>query len=298
MREVRWERMFPDELETAFAACPVVYFAYGLCEPHGPQNAIGLDALKAYAIACEAAREHGGIVAPLDCWHIHELGGYAVWAGNAVGEVERKWLTAVPPWVHFKNICYQIRAAEQLGFHAAILLTGHYGANWEDLNTLVELIQPRVAVRLYSLPDWEANVPGFDNDGKSGGDHAGKVETSLLWAVAPECVDLSRVPPADTPGKHLAMGANTRESNRRIGERMVADEVRYLGAKAKELLAAYDKLRPARGLATFEDVERFWDEKVRPVIKDFRSMQQAWREGDSVPEDSVWHANWHVPDRA
>ena len=36
MREVRWERMFPDELEAAFAACPVVYFAYGLCEPHGP----------------------------------------------------------------------------------------------------------------------------------------------------------------------------------------------------------------------------------------------------------------------
>ena len=40
-REVRWERMFPDELEQAFAACPVVYFAYGLCEPHGPQNAVG-----------------------------------------------------------------------------------------------------------------------------------------------------------------------------------------------------------------------------------------------------------------
>ena len=79
---------------------------------------------------------------------------------------------------------------------------------------------------------------------------------------------------------------------------MVADELRYLGAKAKELLAAYDKLKPARGLATFEDVEKFWDEKVRPVIKDFRSMQQAWREGDSVPEDSVWHANWHVPNRA
>ena len=64
MREVRWERMFPDELETAFAQCPVVYFAYGLCEPHGPQSALGLDALKAHAIAFEAARSHGGIVAP------------------------------------------------------------------------------------------------------------------------------------------------------------------------------------------------------------------------------------------
>ena len=62
MNEVRWERMFPDELEKAFAACPVVYFSYGLCEPHGPQNVLGLDALKAHSIACEAARKHGGIV--------------------------------------------------------------------------------------------------------------------------------------------------------------------------------------------------------------------------------------------
>src|SRR5215831_11393881 len=72
MREVRWERMFPDELEQRFQDCPVVYFAYGLCEPHGPQNAVGLDTLKAHAIACRAAQTHGGIVAPPDYWHIHE----------------------------------------------------------------------------------------------------------------------------------------------------------------------------------------------------------------------------------
>ena len=38
MREVRWERMFPDELEAAFAACPMAYLAYGLCEPHGDRK--------------------------------------------------------------------------------------------------------------------------------------------------------------------------------------------------------------------------------------------------------------------
>lgn len=70
MREVQWELMFPDELERAFAAAPLVYFTYGLCEPHGPQNAVGLDALKAHAIACAAARAHGGIVAlPPACRH-------------------------------------------------------------------------------------------------------------------------------------------------------------------------------------------------------------------------------------
>ena len=48
MREVRWERMFPDELEEAFGRNPTVVFPYGLCEPHGPHDAAGADALSAW----------------------------------------------------------------------------------------------------------------------------------------------------------------------------------------------------------------------------------------------------------
>lgn len=297
MREVRWERMFPDELERAFAECPVVYFTYGLCEPHGRQNAIGLDALKAHAIACAAARAHGGIVAPADFWHIHELGGYALWGARYVGEVERKWLTCVPPWIHFKNVCYQIRTADVLEFEAAILLTGHYGPNYLDLKRLVELVQPHVGTRLYSLPDFEANQPGFDNDGKSGGDHAGKVETSLMWALDAECTDVSRIPAPDEPGCHWAMGGNARESDRRVGERMVADEVRWLGEKARELREEYGRLKPRHTLLTFDDVEKLWETTVRPELKSFKSMQERWEgQTDELPPDSLWHANWRVPD--
>ncbi|HEY3108360.1 MAG TPA: creatininase family protein [Chloroflexota bacterium] len=296
MREVRWERMFPDQLEAAFAACPLVYFAYGLCEPHGPQNALGLDTLKAHAIACRAAEAHGGIVAPPDYWHIHELGGYAAWAERAVGQVERAWLTAVPPWVHFRNVCYHVRAADALGFEAAILLTGHYGPNWQDLKRLVELIQPSVGARLYALPDFEANQPGFAGDGKSGGDHAGRVETSLLWALQPECVDVSRLPEPGAAGPHFAMGANAREADRRIGERMVADEVGWLGEKGRELLAEYRRERPRHRLRTFREVETLWHEVVAPAIPGFESMQELWqgRSGEPPPPESVWYPNWRV----
>jgi creatinine amidohydrolase len=297
MREVRWERMFPDELEKAFAACPLVYFAYGLCEPHGPQNTVGLDALTAHAIACAAARAHGGIVAPPDYWHIHELGLYAAWAEHSVGQVERSWLTCMPPWQHFKNVCYHVRMADTLGFRAAIFLTGHYGPNWEDLKTLLSLIQPAVGTRLYGLPDFEANQPGFESDGKSSGDHAGRVETSLLWALEPGCVDVSRFPPADTPGPHFAMGDNARESDRRVGERMVADEVRWLGEKAQELLNAYEREQPDHPLRTFEQVEQLWETVVRPALPYFRSMQELPEGQSPVPEGSVWHANWPVPKR-
>lgn len=297
MREVRWERMFPDELEQAFAACPVVYFAYGLCEPHGPQNTVGLDGLKAHAIACAAARVHGGIVAPPDYWHIHEIGLYAAWAERAVGQVQRSWLTCMPPWQHFKNICYHVRIADTLGFHAALFLTGHYGPNWQDLKTLLALLQPSAGTRLYGLPDFEANQPGFDSDGHSGGDHAGRVETSLLWALEPECVDLSRLPPPDAPGPHFAMGANAREANRRTGERMVADEVRWLGEKARELLADYEREQPPHTLRTFEQVEQLWETVVRPELPRFRSMQELADDRQPPAEGSVWYPNWRVPQR-
>ena len=291
-KEVRWERMFPDELEAAFEECPSVYFTYGLCEPHGPQNTVGLDALKAHAIAYRTALTYGGIVAPPDYWHIHEHGMYANWAQKNVGEV-RSWLTAMPAWQHFKNVCYHVRAADALGFHAAIFLTGHYGPNWQDLKTLLNLIQPNFSMRLYGLPDFEANHIGFSKQG-DGGDHAGRVETSLLWALEPDCVDVSRMPDPETPGPHFAMGSNAHDSDRRTGERMVNDEVEWLGKKMQELLEEYTKQDNSnRKLVTFEEVEKMWTEQVVPTLKTFETMKNT---SESPPEDSQWFAQWKIPE--
>jgi creatinine amidohydrolase len=295
MREVQWELMFPDELERAFAAVPLVYFTYGLCEPHGPQNAVGLDEIKAHGIACRAAHAHGGIVAPPDYWHIHEIGGFGIWADENVGRPPRTWLTAMPPWQHFKNICYHIRQADALGFHAAILLTGHYGPNWEDLNELVRLLQPFVGTRLYSLPEFESNYKGFLGNGEQTGDHAGKVETSLLWALRPECVDVSRIPEKFERGRQFAMGENAVESNRQVGERMVADEVEWLGNKAGQLLSEYDHLQPTHTFTSFEVVEQVWHEIIVPQLPSFKSMQERWEWQQPLPPGSPWQPNNPVP---
>jgi creatinine amidohydrolase len=296
MRKVQWELMFPDELEKAFRDCPVVYFTYGLCEPHGPQNALGLDALKAHAIACRTAERHGGIVAPADFWHIHEVGGYALWADREIGRPERHWMTAVPPWQHFKNVCYQIRVADALGFQAAILLTGHYGPNYTDLKTLVDRLQPFVGARLYALPEFESNYKGFTGNGTETGDHAGKVETSLLWALRPECVDISRIPVDFEQGKMFAMGKNAAEASRLVGERMVEDEIEWLGAKAKELLAEYQVARPVHQFKTFSAVEKVWEEVLLPILPSFESMKMKWewQEEEALDSDSPWLENQAV----
>ncbi len=295
MRTVQWELMFQDELELAFQACPVVYFTYGLCEPHGPQNSLGLDELKAHAIACRTAQRHGGIVAPADFWHIHEIGGYANWAEQEIGRVERTWLTCMPPWQHFKNVCYQLRTADALGFHAAILLTGHYGPNYRDLQKLVSLLQPYIGTRLYALPEFESNYKGFDGDGKRTGDHAGKVETSLLWALRPDCVDMSRIPKNYQRGKVFAMGVDAAESDRRVGERMIEDEITWLGEKALSLRAEYHQLQPEHTFTTFERVESLWKSVVEPELPAFYTMQAQWNQEPDLPSDSPWRANQSIP---
>ena len=143
-------------------------------------------------------------------------------------------------------------------------------------------------MRLLGLPDFEANKPGFDGDGASG-DHAGKVETSLLWAIEPDCVDIDRVPEkAEKP--LFAMGLNAGESDPQVGARMVEDKVRWLGAKKEELLAAYDECAASR-LLTFDDVEKFWAAEIAPIVSDFESLKNFHEDKSALGADSRWYAN-------
>jgi creatinine amidohydrolase len=91
------------------------------------------------------------------------------------------------------------------------------------------------------------------------------------------------------------MGPDAYDADRRVGERMVADEVRWFGKKAQELLEVYEKEQPRHTLRTFRDVERLWDTVVRPALKDFKSMQDLWPGDEPPAEDSVWYDNWRVP---
>ena len=294
--EVRWEHMFPDELERAFGECPVVYFPYGLCEPHGPQNALGCDSLRAHRVCVEAARRHGGIAAPVNYWHVHGSGDYASWAHAVVGQVQRPWLSSLPPWMFFKNLCYHVRAAEVLGFGAALFFSGHGGPHTRDWERVFELIQPHVGTRLAAVGNDDDQVE-IDEDIKGWADHAGRGETSVLWAAEPSCVDLSRLPDKDAPGPHFAMHDNAYETDRRKGERLLLNKAEYLGRRGRQLLTNYEKLRPPHTLRTYEDVEKLWEQHVAPHLKDFASMQDLSRGQEPVPEDSVWYANWRVPKR-
>jgi creatinine amidohydrolase len=286
--------MFPDELDAALSSTPLVYLTYGLCEPHGLHNAVGLDALKAHALACAAAEAHGGIVAPPFFWHVHEIGYHAAWAERTIGD-RNPWLTAVPPWVLYKVFLYQLRAVAARGFHAALVITGHYGGNERDFKRVSDVFMRHSPLRIWAGADHET-IAYEDFHG----DHAGRCETSQLWALRPELVDMSRLAPG-TPeemSRVMATGPDAAQAARRTGEAIVASQVAWLGRKGVELLAAYRvpdvPATPAPGnplgALTFAQTEQLWRAEVEPLLPEFTSMN-LWPGREPVRADSPWAVN-------
>ena len=81
-------------------------------------------------------------------------------------------------------------------------------------------------------------------------------------------------------GPHCALGPSAREADRRVGERMVADEIRWLARKAEELRADHGRTPSGPRLRTFADVERLWATVTVPRLPEFETMRP-W--GDDPP---------------
>ena len=250
MASVVWHEMFKDEFEAAVAARPVCYLAFGLSEPHGVQNAMGLDGLKAYALVQEAAAQHGGVVAPPVWWHVHETPLGLDWLSRQ--NAPSPYLTCVPADVFLRQLVYQLRAAEAAGFRAAICITGHYGGIEVDMKQVCEVYSARRPLRTAALADWEA-IRYKDYHG----DHAGRCETSQLWALRPDLVDISRIPEEPFVGPVFASHHEARRSSRREGEHIVASQVAFLKRLSDELLEQARSQPPGERI-TGEQAEVIW----------------------------------------
>src|SRR5271156_2906182 len=142
---VRWAELRPDPFRERLAACPIVYLPIGLCEPHGHVAALGLDLLKAEYYCEEAARRHGGIVAPAQGYHIHECGFHAPWLEEVVGE-ENPFLAGLPPYVMTYLFLYQLRAFANTGFKAIVAISGHGGGSQKDLRRVASAFTSKTGI--------------------------------------------------------------------------------------------------------------------------------------------------------
>jgi creatinine amidohydrolase/Fe(II)-dependent formamide hydrolase-like protein len=262
--------MFKDELEAAVARRPVCYLAFGFSEPHGPQSALGLDGLKAYALVQRAAGEHGGVVAPPVWWHVHETPYGLHWLTFI--DAPQPYLTCVPPELFLHQLVYQLRAVEAAGFRCAICVTGHGGGIEVDMKQVCQIYSRRRPLRAVALNDGEAiRYKDFH------GDHAGACETSQLWALCPEAVDISRFPAERFEGLRFATSDDARRASRCEGEAIVASQVAYLKRLADALLREAESFPPSERIP-WAEAEAIWREML--------AEQPRWV--SNHPPDGYW----------
>lgn len=278
---VRWEELLPHQFLEARDRCPVCYMAYGLAEPHGAYNALGLDWLKAYALVESAARQYGGIVAPPFAWHIHEKPEFHG-DGNGPGwlrgvGVRQPLCSSIPADLFYRTALYQIRAMDARGFHAAILVTGHYGGPERILRKLCEYYLRRTGspIRLYAIADWEC----IDKTLPYHGDHAGVCETSQLMALRPGLTDLKHQACNAELGERYAAGVDFSKGplpTEEIGKTIVESQIRNLGAAAKRLLSEH--LAKDGWIAPDLNVtEGIWDDFARMASPYWKTTWDGYR---------------------
>jgi creatinine amidohydrolase len=201
MEKIRYEEMLPHEIVARRKKFPAAFIGLGTLEWHSEHMAVGNDALKAEKLCELAASRSGGFAFP------------TMWYGEprvtGLMEVNYDPERAIKAHMGFKDNKFsstyfgktpdeQVQFYQALIYHvlvqmntfemkAVCLLCGHYPIyDWatpvvERFNGTFHDTQAFAGIEYHYPP----------KSGEVGGDHAAKWETSYLWYLRPDCVDMS-----------------------------------------------------------------------------------------------------------
>lgn len=202
MVKVRYEEMKPGEVVIARTKKPVAYLPIGGIEWHGEHNPLGLDTVKAHELCIRAAQKGGGLVMPPLFWGESRQSGLLEFNYNVDGKVTEKmqlpaenfskgYMGGVTPeqehefYEHLlTHIYYQLKS---LGFRVIFVLCGHYPLKAHAERTAQKFMESNQNMRIYAGIEADPVRDIYPN----GGDHAGKWETSIMYTLRPELVDVS-----------------------------------------------------------------------------------------------------------
>jgi len=300
MKKTSWLEMFPHEFHEEIKDNPICYMAYGPAEPHGVYSALGLDYLLADNVIHDAARTHGGIVAPPFAWHIQEQ-QYYNWEIDSCG-MGMSLTSSIPEELFLHNMIHHIRNFDAKGFKAAILISGHFLCEMtKDMQMLADFYVRRSGSPMRitaSQYDKYATERYFD-------DHAGLVESSMLMHYRPELIDLSllekpiAVPSSISGGNKefapycapLGFPLNYETGilpTPEIGAAMVKNIVDNLGKEKDKLLGSYQE-KPGYKAPSVLDTEDIWNRFLKLAGR-YLTITATRREAESFdfPEFPGW----------
>jgi creatinine amidohydrolase len=248
MEKVRYEEMLPHEIVARRKNFPAAFMGLGGLEWHGEHLAVGNDALKAEKLCELAAIRSGGFAFPT-LWYgeprvtnlmetdhdkdraIRKYMGFndEKLAENYFGNTSKKQIA------FYRELLFHVLVQmNTLEMKAVCLLCGHYPLHdWAQpvvkrFNAKFKDTQVFAGIEFHYPPETT----------QVGGDHAAKWETSYLWYLRPDCVDLSvYLGRADKPLIGV-MGIDPRkEASIEVGRRACDLIVDGMVKKAIELIA-------------------------------------------------------------
>ncbi len=216
---LRYEELFPDEIEEIVHERPIAYLPLGTLEWHSYHLPLGFDAIKAHELCIRVAERVGGVVMPPTYW--------------AIGGMPHPWTMRFDQPL-IERLFYSIyEQLAHVGFRVVVALTGHYSTlQYYTVKKAARDLMLRSNLTIAPLPEYEVVYgEGYR------GDHAAKWETSILWELRPELVDMSRLSSNLKEPLEGVLGEDPRvHASRELGKRIVDQIVERLSELSIRLL--------------------------------------------------------------
>lgn len=247
MEKSRYEEMLPHEIVARRKKFPAAFIGLGGLEWHGEHLAVGNDALKAEKLCELAAARSGGFAFPTLWYGEPRVAGLMEFnhdkekdIRNYMGFKDEKLTesyfgkTPEEQVAFYRELLFHMLVQmNTLEMKAVCLLCGHYPIhNWvqpvvERFNAEFRDTQVFAGIEFH----YPSETP------EVGGDHAAKWETSYLWYLRPDCVDMSVYLGRDDEPLIGVGGVDPRkEASIEIGRNACDLIVEGMVIKAKELI--------------------------------------------------------------
>ena len=256
MEKVRYDEMLPHEIVARRRKFAAAFIGLGGLEWHGEHLAVGNDALKADKLCELAAAASGGFAMP-PVWYgeprtvglmeaNHDPAGQiAAGMDLPTANFTRRRFGIAPDaqTAFYEQLIHHVLVQmNTLGMKAVCLLSGHYPLKaWAD----------RAIKRFHRIKRFrgtrafcgiEVHYPVPPDRAQAGGDHAGQWESSYLWYLRPDCVDMSVHLGRENEPLVGVMGQDPRRfASVELGRRACKRIVRGMVLKARELIAEADQ---------------------------------------------------------
>ena len=192
MTEVEWWRLKAVEINALAARDAVVILPIGSVEQHGPHLPTHVDSLLIGEVARRAARRI--------CSTVPVVVAPTVWTGLAEHHMSLGGTLSLDYSTFFALLSCLCRSLVRDGFSRLLLLNGH-GGNIAALTVAVNELAVELNAPIATTSYWTLASKQFAEilEKQTTVRHAGEAETSMMLALVPDLVDMSRAANAVGP---------------------------------------------------------------------------------------------------